>query len=364
MKSHKILFILPCLLNGGTEAFAINYAKLLRTHGIFFDFYVYGRIDNSIKKTVEKLGSSVFIGSSPKLFNYNKCAEDFRIFLINNKYDIVHCNCNYDSFIFLKIAYYQKVNHRIAHSHDTQILNFLYFKSFFQNMIKRLVIRKYANHFFACSRKAGCDIFGKHFFRKRGVVIPNIIDKEKIYALSAEEVQLFKTNNFVNSHFSMGNITRFEKKKNQLFLLKVMKKLVSLDPTYTLYLGGVETDYFQKVVKATKKYNLIDNVIFIGKRDDVNQWINSFDLYLFPSLFEGFGIVLIENQTVGLRSLVSDKMQPEVVIDPSLVNIKKLKVSLWVKQIMLIRNQTKLRSSIALDNYDGDKLLNEYNKMF
>ena len=57
---------------------------------------------------------------------------------------------------------------------------------------------------------------------------------------------------------------------------------------------------------------VIDDVHFLGSRDDVPELMQISDLFLFPSLFEGLGIVLIEAQAADLPCLVSDTV-PKMV---------------------------------------------------
>lgn len=61
----------------------------------------------------------------------------------------------------------------------------------------------------------------------------------------------------------------------------------------------------QVKVKA-EEYGILDRIEFMGARSDVNEILKSADYFLFPSLFEGFGLALVEAQAAELDCFASD----------------------------------------------------------
>ena len=79
-----------------------------------------------------------------------------------------------------------------------------------------------------------------------------------------------------------------------------------------LLLGGGE---LQDTIKSkVEKLNLCDSVIFCGVRTDVNKYLCAMDAFVFPSTWEGLGIVAIEAQASGLECYLSRELPKEVEV--------------------------------------------------
>jgi glycosyltransferase EpsF len=95
--------------------------------------------------------------------------------------------------------------------------------------------------------------------------------------------------------------------------------------------GGQEKDIRQKTIA----YGLAESVHFIGPQSDVASWLHIFNLYLFPSLFEGFGIVVIENQLASLKTIASDRVPQSTDLGLGLVSYLPLEnKEEWVKNAL------------------------------
>ena len=67
----------------------------------------------------------------------------------------------------------------------------------------------------------------------------------------------------------------------------------------------------EEMKEKVKTLGIEDSVKFLGQRNDVNELYNAMDLFLFPSLYEGLGMVVVEAQVSGLPCVVSTKI-PEI----------------------------------------------------
>ena len=61
--------------------------------------------------------------------------------------------------------------------------------------------------------------------------------------------------------------------------------------------------------------SLSENVIFLGRRNDVAKLYSAMDAFIFPSKFEGFGLALVEAQASGLRCIASDRVPEATRVD-------------------------------------------------
>ena len=73
-------------------------------------------------------------------------------------------------------------------------------------------------------------------------------------------------------------------------------------------------DLMPIIKQKVESLGLKESVIFAGLRSDVHKMMSAFDVFLFPSLYEGLGIVVIEAQTAGLHTVCSNTIPKEVAV--------------------------------------------------
>ena len=71
------------------------------------------------------------------------------------------------------------------------------------------------------------------------------------------------------------------------------------------------------IMDQAKTLGIADKIVFTGKRPDVPKLLGMMDVFLFPSLYEGLGLAVIEAQSAGLPILIADSVpkETEVVSD-------------------------------------------------
>jgi glycosyltransferase involved in cell wall biosynthesis/O-antigen ligase len=325
-KEKRVLHVVASFKKGGTEAFILGYIKLLKSRGITFDIYSFGEVDKSQEEKVKLYGGKVYRGSAPSRRNYFKAKRDFVKFIRNhNDYIAVHANANFDNSMYLSVAKDYLVSKRLSHAHDTLTgIKFSRLEKIIM-FLKRFSMKVNATDYVACSYEAGYDIFGQSFFDEYGVIVRNIVDKDKFLGIKEEEtVSLRKEYDIPDDAFIVGNISRFEPKKNQEYAVDVFVTILKNKSNSILILGGPDGGTLEEIKNKVKRLDIESKVRFIGARSDVPLWLKILDLYLFPSKFEGFGIVVLENQIAGLRTVASSVVPKIVDIHIGLVDFVAL----------------------------------------
>lgn len=98
-------------------------------------------------------------------------------------------------------------------------------------------------------------------------------------------------------------------RKNIIDFVKIMRLLVNVDKGFVLNLVGEgESQYVKKIKKEVFQNNLKKNIIFHGKvtDDELNKLYESNSIFVFTSLVEGFGLVLLEAMSKGLPAIAYD----------------------------------------------------------
>ena len=133
--------------------------------------------------------------------------------------------------------------------------------------------------------------------------------------------------------FVMGHVGRFTLQKNHRFLVEIFSEVYKRkNNAYLLMIGdGVEK---QKIVDQLSEFALQGKYQILSNRLDIPDLLNAMDVFVFPSLFEGLGIAVIEAQKMKLPCVVSDQV-PDAAGISNLVRFEKLSSSSeeWAEQV-------------------------------
>lgn len=310
-KPIRVAQVIGKAIDGGTEAFAMNYYKHLDHNLVEFDFLIENDSNIINPEMVSKFGNGniVYIPSYTNPVHYTK--KLIKIFKAN-EYDVVHSNMNALSLFALYSAKKANISVRIAHSHSTSSK-----KEIIRSIIKKL-LRPFSKcnstHLFACSQVAGEWLFGKRAYQKHQIqIIRNAIDVRSFSFNPNLREKIRKKYNIPKDAVVLGHVGRFQKQKNHKFLVDVFFQFHKYHENSFLLLVG-EGPLQESVISQIKSYNIEGNVIFAGVHNDISSYYCAMDCFLFPSLYEGLGITLVEAQASGLMCIKSENVPDEAVV--------------------------------------------------
>jgi glycosyltransferase involved in cell wall biosynthesis len=171
----------------------------------------------------------------------------------------------------------------------------------------------------------------------------NGIDVEK-YRYNSDMRRIKRLEFDIDGKYVLGNVGRLSYQKNQAYLLDIFESIRYKNSNTVLFIVG--EGELENELKEKAKLKKIENyVYFLGSRDDINDLMQIFDVFVFPSHFEGLGIALVEAQASGLKCFASTNVPKESNI---LGNIEYLDCNLspdiWADKI-----NTYLLSKIEFD---------------
>lgn len=118
--------------------------------------------------------------------------------------------------------------------------------------------------------------------------------------------------------FVVGHVGNFSAPKNHVRLIEIFESVLVRRPNSVLVLVG--DGVLRPVVdREIAKRGLGHRVLVLGGRADVCDLLQAFDVFVLPSLFEGFPVVLVEAQASGLPCIVSDTITDEVSCGSSVI---------------------------------------------
>lgn len=330
----RILHVLGGLGHGGAESMVMNLYRYIDRQKVQFDFVIYedGKLD--YYDEIISLGGKVF--KSPhyngvNTFEYIKFWNNF--LSSHQEYSVIHGHVRSTASIYLSIA--KKMGRKtIAHSHSTSNGKGI---SALGKKLLQYPIRFISDYQMACSMSAGKWLFGEKVLKsKTFLIINNAIDAEK-FKFSADIRAKKKKELGFKDQFVLCNVGRLVYPKNHEFILSIFEALLLRCPEAVLLLVG-EGDLEMTLKQKVKEKGLEDRVFFLGDRSDISEILNAADVFLFPSLYEGLGIVAVEAQAAALMTICSDKIPQEVFITPYIQSISLLETEkTWIDAILKYR---------------------------
>lgn len=145
-------------------------------------------------------------------------------------------------------------------------------------------------------------------------MLKNAIDSQQFIANENTRREV-KQELGLENKFVVGHVGRLHPQKNHDFLIEVFAEIKKKKPDAELILVGTGP-LEEKVRSKVADMGLIENVQFLGNRKDMNRIYQAMDIFVFPSLFEGLGIVAIEAQAAGVPIVCSEGLPPETDITP------------------------------------------------
>lgn len=345
----RILQVVGIMNYGGVETMIMNLYRDIDRKQIQFDFVVHSTDGGAYDGEIVQLGGKIYRCPKYKGYNHIQYVKWWKEFLKSHpEYRVIHGHIRSVATIYLLIAKkYGRVT--IAHSHSTSNGHGLI------ALIKSIMqypIRYIADYLFACSQNAGEWLFGKKATKRANYrIIQNGIDINK-YAFDLKIREEYRRKISAENRKVYIHVGRFHPAKNHEFLLNVFKELVRLDKNAILLLLG-DGPLKERIKEKIHFLNLQNNVIMLGNREDVNNWLMAADLFLFPSCWEGFGMSIIEAQATGIECLVSNTITREVAAT-ELVQFLSITegVEPWIKVITSMENNRRPYKKNTKDNLE------------
>ena len=322
----RVLYVVSDLLEGrgGIQSVVMAIFGNINRSRVQIDFVVHQDYAPSFVPFVKEKGNKVYQAPQFKKVGplaYIRWWNQF--FKEHLEYKIVHGHMKAYISLYLLIAkFHGRIT--IAHSHIAypQL-------SFFKKYAEKLALcplRWVADYHFACSIQAGEYLYGKNIANKPSFhFIPNARDT-KIFVYDEEKRHLMRKELNVTDNFVIGHAGRFSNQKNHIFLIKIFAAIYKKNSTARLLLLG-DGPLREKIQQQVNQLGLTDAVIFTGVVPNPQDYYQAMDVFLFPSLFEGLGMVLTEAEIAGLPCVFSDNLPQEIEIAPELCHRISLKES-------------------------------------
>ncbi len=353
MKKIRLLQFPIANTKGGITHYALQNWKWMDKERFTCDFVTMSRVLDFEEELLAS-GSNVYHIPCYAEEDREQFVKSFSEILAK-EYDIVHLHTrHWKSFLVEELCKKYQVKKVIVHAHNTGIgvndpLQREYEKRVHEQ-VKQEFSEGMATDFWACSRSAADFLYGNQIAREKIKIMPNAIDLDH-FAFNEEIRNIYRKKYGLDDFFVIGHAGRFTYQKNHEFLINVFYKVRQRKKRVKLVLLG-DGVLMPQIREQVKNLGMENDVLFLGKHDDINNWYQAMDVFCLPSRFEGLGIVLIESQAAGLPSIASTFTPEDVEITKNCMRIP-LDEEEWVENILACekRGRTDVREQLAEAGY-------------
>lgn len=352
----KVLVIITTAFSpvGGLATVMMNYYRVLDKSKIHIDFASTNEIESSLLSEISAYGSKYF--QLPRRRNVLKYWNAVRV--LSKNYNILHVHANSSTAVIeLSAAKAAGVSKRIHHNHNSKT----------QHQIINALLHPFFKHSYtdaiACSQLAGDWLFGKGKY----VILRNAINLHKfVYNADVREL-VRKKYNFQSNEFVLGHVGKFVEAKNHYFLIKLFAVYHSKHPNSKLLLVG-DGVLRAKIETWISESGCAESIVLAGLRSDVSALVQAMDIFVFPSLYEGMPLSVMEAEASGLPCLISSNVTNDVNIGQD-VKMKDLTdgVKDWADSIdsfdYALSREVRCHNNYELITKAGYNIENEANEL-
>ncbi|MBN1256631.1 MAG: glycosyltransferase [Planctomycetes bacterium] len=330
----RILQVVGNMNMGGIETSLMHILRNLDKNYFHMDFlYVNPKGKCFYDEEIRRLGASIFPCSKWRIWSFRKRFR--KILEQHGPYDIVHAHLFRFNGYILKVADAAGVPLRIAHSHNEAPPYSSFIGRKYQQLEQKWILR-HANLKLAISGKAAASLYGKDWQEVPHMHVLHQCRDFSSFEMKPNRKQVREPLGIPEGCLVLGNVARFHPQKNHLFLLEIFAEVLKRHPNSRLLLVG-DGALRGKITEKAKALGILDKIIFLGVLKDVSElMLGALDVFVFPSLYEGLGMVVAEAQAAGLPCVISEVIPAEIDIVKPLITRLSLEQSAaqWAEKIL------------------------------
>ena len=300
----RVLHVVGGLDAGGIESLIMGLYRNIDRNEIQFDFVKHSPEAGMFEEEALSLGAEIYLAPKYKVINHVQYVGWWkRFFHEHPEHLVVHGHMRSTASVYLAVA---KAEGRktVAHSHSTSD------DSGPSAYVKRFLYRNLndvADYRFACSEEAANWLFGNERSAAPVTLLRNGIDARGMAYSPVGREKVRRSNAISYGDVVVGTVGRLTRLKNQAELVRAFGRWSDGIPRMKLLIVG-EGEERGPIEAVIREESLEGAVLLPGKTDEVADFLSAMDLFVLPSLHEGFGNVLVEAQCNGLRCVASDSV--------------------------------------------------------
>jgi glycosyltransferase involved in cell wall biosynthesis len=353
----RVLQVFNCLAMGGAETWLMALLKYFQQENdlpvrVTTDILLTSGVKAMFDSEAEALGSQLFYGHFTRKHPV-RFTNQFRRILVEGHYDAIHDHQDYAAGFRFMMGLGHLPPVRVAHVHNTSFSLDNYKSSptrWLTFQAAQRSLSHMATHVTSTSREMLTEFgFDSPVFKR---IRPRVVH-------CGFDVSRFRGDNAVlhrqvTAEFGWRDdakvivfVGRLDEpvgnglhRKNPDFALEVARACIAHDSRVRMIMAGSGAEMKAKLEAKVREWNLEDKIRLTGIYPDVTRLMLGSDLFLFPSLAEGLGMVVVEAQAAGLRVLTSEGVPRESLVIDGNVEFRPLEagVDFWASESLRLLN--------------------------
>jgi len=364
----KILELIDGGFLGGGQTNVLSIVKNIDKEK--FDVSVAARGTGKFETAVKKLGIPFYPVEMPK-FLRTKYLRNIQDLYDREKFDLIHSHGGVAGFYGRLI---KKHNPQIKSVHTIHGIHYIHINKFvvrnFSKAIEQYLVQ-FTDKTICVTRSdfiTAVDL--KITDELKTVVIPNGIDISE-FSVHEKNKKLLEDLRLEQNNFVIGNISRFDVQKNQKLIIQAAYYLVKKYPEMRFVFVGAG-EHLKRMMEYTRLAGLGKYILFLGEKENTKDFYSIFDVFVFPSFWEGLPYVLLEAMASKLPIICSDLPGlNEVITDNfSALTVNPHDVDELFNSITNLYNDEELRCKLmvnahdAVQKFDEKKLVKDYENVY
>ncbi|SFG80616.1 glycosyltransferase [Oribacterium sp. WCC10] len=343
---ERIAVIMGKMHSGGKKNLVMEYYRHIDRTKIQFDFICDDDSNAIPVEEIESLGGRVYI--IPRYQNIFANIKAIKKICRENNYRIVHAYNGTMNVFGLYAAWREgvpiRINESISMAHKSDK------KTVIKNILKPFS-RCFSTHYMANGDECGKWQFGRLYDEGKVTIFKTVINTiDNTFDLRVREECRKKYG--IESNIVIGHIGRLTAQKNTLFIIEIFNEILKLENKARLILIG-DGELREAMLEKIKRLGISEEVLYLGRREDIKPFYNAMDCFLLPSLYEGLPVVGIEAESCGLPIFFSTEIPNESSPCADLGEFIDLNIEAdeWARRIL-----TKIKSTNRTDHSQEVKL--------
>lgn len=305
MKPMRVAIIVGKMDSGGKKNLIMEYYRHINRDKIQFDFICDADSQAIPEEEITKLGGRVY-KITPYQHIFQNMHDMMRIFR-HNKYKVVHAynsTMNLFPMVVAKICHVPvRISESLSMAHERDWKTIL-------KIVLRSMSKRFANYFMSCGDDCGRWQFGSKLFDAGKVDVFKTVINTEFNSYDPVVREKIRAEFGWENKIVVGHIGRFTTQKNSVHMIEIFSAIAQKEPNAILCLIG-DGELKTEMMKKIDELDIKDQVAYLGRREDIQQFYNAMDCFILPSLYEGLPVVGLEAESCGLPTFFSTEVTCE-----------------------------------------------------
>lgn len=291
--------------SGGKKNLIMEYYRHINREKIQFDFICDSDSQAIPRDEIEHLGGKIYIIAPYQ--NIFKNMVDMRYIFKKNKYLVVHAYNStmnlFAMFVAKQCGIPVRISESLSMAHEGD------WKTILKKLL-RPMSKWFANYYMSCGDDCGRWQFGNKLFDAGKVDVFKTVINTEFNSFNQEVRKITRKKYGWEDKIVIGHIGRFTIQKNSVHMIEIFGAVAKKEPKAVLCLIG-DGELKEDMINKIKELGIEEQVNYLGRREDIQQFYNAMDCFILPSLYEGLPVVGLEAESCGLPMFFSSEVTRE-----------------------------------------------------